>query len=282
MFYSFTILTMGKPTTEEPGAEPEIKDFNAEAEKIIQKMSWEAPKEEPKEKTTKVEPKKEKGSEEPSKEDVKKEEPKKETTPKEDELKIPRSRLNKEIEKKNSIQGKYDKLMNKIKTEEDRINSLSEDEKEEQDNLKKLWMDTKLSKLQDRLEDMTDDISDKDTQIKDLQETIKKSETWTLSKRITELIEKKDWTDWLPKFDIEELIKYSNEEQYYPKDPIKLYNLKYEAEIYAKKYEKAGVEIDKWNKETFTPSDKKPSFANWDKDFEDEAKRIIGSIGQTT
>jgi chaperonin cofactor prefoldin len=38
-------------------------------------------------------------------------------------------------------------------------------------------MDTKLSKLQDKLEDMEDDMSDKDSQIKELQETINKAET---------------------------------------------------------------------------------------------------------
>jgi peptidoglycan hydrolase CwlO-like protein len=53
-------------------------------------------------------------------------------------------------------------------------------------------MDTKLSKLQDKLEDMTDDISDKDKQISDLQDTIKKSETGSLAKRITELTTKMD------------------------------------------------------------------------------------------
>jgi chaperonin cofactor prefoldin len=38
-------------------------------------------------------------------------------------------------------------------------------------------MDTKLSKLQDKLEEMEEDMSDKDSQIKELQETINKAET---------------------------------------------------------------------------------------------------------
>lgn len=286
MFYSLSILTMPKPTTEWSGAEPEKLDFNAEAEKIIQEMSGEAPKEDPKkdDKGDNPDDKKAPGEDPKKSEDGEwkpkgKEEPQ---TPKEDELKIPRSRLNKEIEKKTAIQSKYDKLMEKVKVEEDRLNSLSDDEKEEQENLKKLWMDTKLSKLQDRLEEMQDDMSDKDNQIKDLQETIKKSETGALSKRITELTKKKDWKDWLPKFDIKELLEFSKEKNFLPNDPIELYNFKYQAEIYAKKYEKTGVDIDKWNKENFTPSDKKPTFADWDQDFEDEAKRIIESLGQTT
>jgi len=277
---------MPKPTTEWSGAEPEKMDFNTEAEKILQEMSGETPKEESKDedKGTDSKDKKTPGddpakSEEGAWKSKEKEEPQ---IPKEDELKIPRSRLNKEIEKKNSIQSKYDKLMEKVKAEEDRVNSLSDDEKEEQQNLKKLWMDTKLSKLQDKLDDFKDDMSDRDSQIKDLQETIKKSETSVLSKRITDLTEKMDWKDWLPKFNIKELLEFSKEKNFLPNDPIELYNFKYQAEIYAKKYEKSGVEIDKGNKENFTPSDKKPSFADWDKDFMDEANRIIESLGQTT
>jgi len=271
---------MPKPITEESGAEPGV-DFNAEAEKIIQEMSWETPKEESKEKIPKEEPK-EKGTEESSKEDVKKEEPKKDTAPKEDELKIPRSRLNKEIEKKNSIQSKYDKLVAKIKAEEDRLKDLSDDDREEQENLTKLWMDTKLSKLQDKLEDMDDDLSDKDLEIKNLQETIKKSETEKLSDRISELTTKMDWKDWLPKFDITELLEFSKEKNFLPNDPLELYNYKYQAEIYAKKYEKSWTEIDKGNKWTFKPVDKKPTFEQWDKDFMDEAQRIMDSVGKTT
>lgn len=272
---------MGKQTTEESGAEPEL-DFEAEANKIIEEMSWEAPKVEPKVETPDEEPK-EKGTDEPSKEDVKNEEPKKDTTPtQEDELKIPRSRLNKEIDKKNSIQSKYDKLISKIKDEEKKFNSLSDDDKEEQKNLTKLWLDTKLSKLKDRLEEMDDDMSDKDNQIKDLQETIRKSETGKLAKRITELTNKMDGKDWLPKFDIKELLEFSKQKNFLPNDPIELYNFKYQAEIYAKKYEKKAPAVDKSNKGTFTPKKKIPTLKPGDKDFMDEANRIMDSIGKTT
>jgi len=53
-------------------------------------------------------------------------------------LQIPRSRLNKEIDKKNSIQSKYDKLVERINKEEAKLKDLSEDELEEQENLQKL------------------------------------------------------------------------------------------------------------------------------------------------
>lgn len=270
---------MPKPNTEGSGAEPEL-DFNAEAEKIIQEMNGETPADTPKEEEPgKTEEKKTPSSEE----EVWKPEEKKEPVidKKEEELKIPRSRLNKEIEKKNSIQSKYDKLVEKIQKEEARFEDLSDDDKEEQLNLKKLGMDTKLSKLQDKLEDMGDDISDKDKEILSLQEIIKNSETASLSNRISELTKTMDWKDWLPKFDITELLEFSKQKNFLPNDPIELYNFKYQAEIYAKKYEKTWTEIDKGNKWTFKPVDKKPTFAQGDKDFMDEATRIMDSIGWT-
>lgn len=268
--------------TGEPGAEPGV-DFNADAEKILQEMNGETPADTPKEE----EPGKPEEKKTPSEEEKKAEEEawklkaKEESVinKKEEELKIPRSRLNKEIEKKNSIQSKYDKLAEKVKKEEDRLEALSDDDKEEQSNLKKLGMDTKLSKLQDKLEDMWDDMSDKDTEIASLQDTIKKSETANLSSRITELTEKMDWKDGLPKFDITELLEFSKQKNFLPNDPLELYNFKYQAEIYAKKYVKPWTEIDKGNKWTFKPVDKKPTFASGDKDFMDEATRIMDSIG---
>ncbi len=272
---------MGKENTEKSGAEPEVIDMDQKWLDILNELEWKEPNVDPEKEPTK-EPVKGANAKEPSKEDVKKEAWKELDTPKEDELKIPRSRLNKEIEKKNAVQSKYDKLLEKIKTEEDRVNSLSDDEKEEQSNLQKLWMDTKLSKLQDKLEDMEDDMSDKDSQIKELQETINKAETWSLSKRIAELTAEMDWKDWLPKFDIKELLEFSKEKNFLPKDPIELYNFKYQAEIYAKKYEKAGTEVDKGNKGNFEPTKRNPTFANGDEDFEASAKEILDSIGQTT
>ena len=131
-------------------------------------------------------------------------------------------------------------------------------------------------------EDMEDDMSDKDSQIKELQESINKAETWSLSKRIAELTAEMDWKDWLPKFDIKELLEFSKEKNFLPKDPIELYNFKYQAEIYAKKYEKAGTEVDKGNKGNFEPTKRNPTFANGDEDFEASAKEILDSIGQTT
>jgi hypothetical protein len=44
-----------------------------------------------------------------------------------------------------------------------------------------------------------------------------------------------------------------------PQDPIKLYNLKYQNEILAKKFTQKAPEIDKGNKESFAPVKKKLS-----------------------
>ncbi len=280
---------MGKTIEQwEAKSQPQEDTFDADALEVLKSLEnpEEAPENTPeKDKSNEEAPKEEKKSSEDddkSKEDEWKSE--KETKKQEDDLKIPRSRLNKEIEKKNSIQSKYDKLVEKINKEEERLKGLSEDELEEQENLQKLWIDTKLSKLQDKLDDLNDDISDKDNKIKELQETIKTTESSSLKNRIDELTSKKDWSDWLPKFDIEELIKFWEKEWYMPKDPVKLYNMKYQAEIFAKKYEKVSTKMDKWNKGDNKLSPKKTLWFDrkHQSDFDKEAENIINSIWSTT
>lgn len=258
--------------------------FEADALKILNDMEkgWDNPDTEPKgtekEKTPGEDPAKSEDGE------WKKEEPKKEPEKEpnhEEELKIPRSRLNKEIEKRKDIQSKYDKLQEKIQQEKDKLKSLSDEEKEEQENLKKLWMDTRLSKLEDKLEDLQDEITAKDDRIKELEWNIKDKETSNLSKRLSELTEKHDWKDWLPKFDIKELLEFSKEKNFLPQDPYELYEYKYRAEIYAKKYQAKGTEIDKGNNSKHIPAKRKPTFNDWDTDFQEEAQAILDSFGAT-
>jgi len=269
---------MPRQTTEWAGAEPE-DTFVEDATKILWDLENWTTDEEPEKEEKKVESKKE--EKKTSKEDEWKPAKKDKS---EDDLKIPRSRLNKEIDKKNSIQTKYDKLVEKIDKEKDRLSNLSDDDKEEQENLTKLWMDTKLSKLQDKLEDLEDDISYKDTEIKNLKESISKTESSSLSNRINELTTKFDWKDWLPKFDINELIKFWEKEGYLPKDPMKLYNMKYQAEIFAKKYEKSSTKMDKGNKWDNKPvTTKKLNFdRSWEADFTANAEAILNWIWGTT
>jgi len=286
MFYFLTTNHMGKETTANPGAEPgEKKDFETEVMEILNWMvDWNS-QEDPKE-DKKWEEEKPKEDEKTPGDDSKKSEDgewkSKEEIPKEDEeLKIPFSRLNKEIEKRKSIEDKFNKIQEKMDKEKERLNSLTDEEKEEQANLSKLGMDTRLSKLQDIIDDLKEDLSEKDEAIKEMKEEINGKQTKNLSIRIAELTKKHDWTDWLPKFDIKDLVEFGKKEEYMPSDPMKLYNMKYQAEIYAKKFEKSGTEIDKGNKWNFEPAKKKPTFKDWDEDFEAEAKRILDSVGLT-
>ena len=283
---------MGKQATEWAGAEPAEKDFDAQALEILNWMEWwsdwgDDPKgAEPKGDDPKKDDQGNPDDKKPSGDDPAKSEDdawKSKEDPKpnsEDELKIPRSRLNKEIEKRKSVEKKLDKIQKKYDDEVERLKNLSDDEKEEQENLKKLWMDTRLSKLEDMIEDLKDQLSDRDDTIKWLNDTISQKETSDLSSRISELTKQHDWKDGLPKFDIKELIQFGKDENYMPKDPLKLYQLKYQAEIYAKQYEKSGTEIDKGNKGNFEPKKKNLTFDSGNKDFDSEAKAIIDSFGE--
>lgn len=282
-------------TTEWVGAEPTAEnDFEAEALEIINsiedwewKKEWESTTNEDSSSEDVKTPSEEKEDKEQDKEEDeeedknKEDENKKEQVKEEEELKIPRSRLNKEIDKRKSVEKKYEKLLNKIEKEKENFSKLSDDEKEEQANLRKLWLDTRLSKMEDKMEELKEELEEREETIKSLQEDLNKKETEAISKRISELTKQYDWKDWLPKFNIEELIKFSKEKNFFPKDPYELYKYKYSSEIYAKKYKTKTTEVDKWNKWNFTPTKRKPSFKNWDKDFEEEAQRILNSFGQT-
>ena len=280
---------MGKENTEWAGAEPVEKDFDTEALAIINWMDWwdqwaDNPKEEdPKwdNKGTETTDKKTPGDGDDPEDGAwkSKEDPKLNV---EEELKIPRSRLNKEIDKRKTVESKLEKIQKKYEQELERFKNLSDDEKEEQENLKKLWMDTRLTKLEDMIEDLKDSLSERDEQIKSLESEITTKETDNLKSRISELTKIHDWKDWLPKFDIKELIEFGKSENYMPKDPIKLYNLKYQAEIYAKQYQKSWTEIDKGNKWNYEPTKKKLNFDYDNSDFDAEAKAIMDSVWGTT
>lgn len=69
-----------------------------------------------------------------------------------------------------------------------------------------------------------------------------------------------------------------------PKDPLKLYKMKYQAEIFAKKYEKVSTKMDKGNKgDTKLAPKKKVNFSrDWQEDFDQEAIRIMNEVWGTT
>jgi len=253
------------PATQNVGETPtDTKTFEDKANEILASLNPETkPTEE------KVEEKKETPPEE------KKEEPKKE-----EENKIPLSRLNKEIDKRKSVEEELSIIKEKLVKEQDRIKSLSEDDKEEQETFKRLWLETKEDKLLEKLEALERELKSSWEKIKSYEEELNSARVGKLSARIGELTKKYDGSDWLPKFDIQELLEFWKQENYMPEDPFKLYNLKYQNEILAKKYkakDESKSEVDKWNKETFAPIKKKISWFN-DPDFDKEAMAIINSI----
>lgn len=217
-------------------------------------VDWEKKTEEtPKEETTaeaKVETK-----EETPKEEVKKEIPK-------EENKIPLARLNKEIEKRKALEEKLEIIQSKKEKEQAKVQELTDEEKEEQTSLHRLGMETKLSKLDDQEEDIKFQLEKAQEKIKSLED-----ERWNLEKeqletRIQELTKKYDWVDWMPKFNISELVKFAQEEDYFPKDPEKLYKLKYQAEIVAKNYKSKSTTLDTGNKQNFAPEKKNLTFGS--------------------
>ena len=134
------------PATQDAGVNPasdkNSPTFEEQAQAILDEMNG-VKKEEPKENPTET-PKEDKKETPP--EESKKEEPPKE------ENKIPLSRLNKEIDKRKSVEEELVITKEKLAKEQERIKNLSDDEKEEQDNFKKLWIETKEDKLQEKIE----------------------------------------------------------------------------------------------------------------------------------
>ena len=278
MFYLLSIPNMPKPdavkdwapATQDAGANPADKNtltFEEQAQAILDEMNG-GKKEESKEAPT--EPPKDETKETP-KEEPKKDEPSKE------ENKIPLSRLNKEIDKRKFVEEELNIVKQKLEKEQERIKWLSEEDKEEQETFKKLWLETKEEKLLEKLESLERELKLSWEKIKSYEEELNSARVEKLSARISNLTKEYDWSNGLPKFDIKELLEFWKSENYMPEDPIKLYNLKYQAEIYASKYKKEAPEVDKWNKDTFTPTKKKLIWFD-DPEFEKEALAIINSI----
>lgn len=244
------------------------KTFEQQADDILQAMN-----ETKEEKTEAKEKVKEESKKEPTKEEIK---DKSENQEKE-ENKIPLSRLNKEIEKRKSIESELSLFKEKLQKEQDRIKELTEDEVEEQNSFRKLGIETKEDKLLDKIETLERQLNSKIEAIKTFEEEINAKRVAKLSDRISELTKEYDWKNWLPKFDIKELLEFWKEENYMPSDPVKLYKMKYQNEIIAQKYNEKSIQMDKWNKESFTPL--KKEFKSFDDpEFEKEALNIINWI----
>lgn len=219
----------------------------------------------------------EKKEETPPKEDPKDppKEEKKPEAPKE-ENKVPLSRLNKVIDQRDTIAKELEFYKKKDEELQKSFESLSDEEKEERMAYKKLWLETKDEKYKETIEKLQMQIDSLNGEIEKFENEKKQSEVTQLQNRIEELTNLHNGENGLPKFDIQELIEFWKEENYMPKDPLKLYELKYKAEIFASKYKASEKtpEIDKWNNQPFAPM--KPKIVWFDsKEFEEEALKII-------
>lgn len=275
---------MGKQTTEWDGAEPSVKDFDAQADEILNSLNsgnseW-SDKGAESDKKTQGDGSDSGKDKEPKDWAWKTDDGKKQEPDKKDENKIPLSRLNKEIGKVDSLKKQLERYQKKEKEEQERLKWLTDDEREEQENFTRLWMDTKMSRLQEKIEEIQSELSEKDEIIKELKSGISEKEKSDLSSRIQELTKTHDWSDGLPKFDIKDLMEYMKEEGYYPKDPLKVYQMKYASEIYAKKYQKSWTEPDKGNKWGYAPTKKNISWGS--DDFDSEADAILKWVWGTT
>jgi hypothetical protein len=218
--------------------------------------------------------------EQPSKEDVK-------INPMDkswlEDIKIPKSRLDKEIYKRKSAENQISKLEAKLAEERNRYSSLNEDEREELESLRKKWIETRESKIVDKLEDTKSILEEQNGIIKDLEEQIQSKEDVVFSNRIKELTKLLDWSNWRPKFDIKELEEFWRQKNFWPSDPYDLYEYKYWKELYSmnndwwQKEVKAPV-MDKWNNEWKKVENKKVSFDFDDDGFNKEAEKILAWI----
>lgn len=150
-----------------------------------------------------------------------------------EELKIPRSRLNEEIAKRKSIETEYEKLQKKFEDLGKKFSELTPQEKEEQENLRKLGIRTRSDDIEEAMESKKEELEKLDAAIKDIEAGLKEKELEPIRQRVTELQGKFDGKNGLPKFDAKELFEFAEKKNYFPDDPFELYRMKYSAEIYA-------------------------------------------------
>lgn len=262
------------PSTVNPGSDDAMK---ATLESIANE--WGDP--------NKTEPEKKEPAKEPASADEKKGEEKKDTDPlkalsddstfkkAQEEAKVPLSRFKEVNDKRKDAEKEVERLQKQLEKEQNRKASLSEEEREESENLKKMGVNTKEWELEDKLEEKTQELERMKEEEEAARKDAEEKQNVALKARIAELEWIYDGSNWLPKFDIKELLEFAKEENYYPSDPAKLYKLKHaEAIASLKKSEPAKVEKASWgNQEAIIWWPKK----TWE-NFEEEAMKTLGSL----
>ncbi|NDK08269.1 hypothetical protein EOM39_03390 [Candidatus Gracilibacteria bacterium] len=211
----------------------------------------------------------------------KKEEPKddKKEEPKKNEKKpVPYERFAEVNSKVKDLEDELKQIKDKKEKESNRLKGLTDDEKEEQENLTKLGMDTKMSRLDEKEEDLAYQLEKTKAKLKELEDEKNNGEIERIKARVIELNTKYDGSDGLPKFDIAELTQFAKDENYFPQDPEKLYKLKYQAELYAKHNKTKTTDLDTGNKGDFKLDEKK--FKLGSKEFVDEINNFIKASGK--
>lgn len=192
-----------------------------------------------------------------------------------EELKIPRSRLNEEIEKRKAVEAEKAKLEKKLEEYGKKFSELTPEEKKEQESLRKLGIRTRTDDVEEALEAKKEELEKIEETIKAQQDALKEKELEPLKKRVTELEKKFDGSNGLPKFDAKELFEYAEGKNFFPDDPYELYKMKYAAELYAKSTRKAPAPVEKGNgKET---RDLLPKKMDWNSAAE-QAKALLSAM----
>lgn len=199
-----------------------------------------------------------------------------------EEIKIPKSRLDKEIYKRKTAENQISKLEKQLAEERNRYSSLDDEEKADLESLRKKWIETRESKIMDKLEDTKSLIEEKDSLIKDLEKQIQEKEDVVFSARIKELTKILDWTGWKPKFDIKELEAFWREKNFFPADPYDLYEYKYWRQLFSwssawwqENTQPKAPKMDKGNNEGKKQEQKSVTFNYDDDSFEREAEKIL-------
>lgn len=192
---------------------------------------------------------------------------------------IPKERFD-EVNAKNArLEKKIETLTAAQKAERDRVSQLDADAKEEYEMNKKLGAVTRESLLEDQINELKSQQEELTAQKQQLESQLSEASKQQLEARIHQLTTHYDGKNGLPKFDIQELFEYGkNELGALPKDPLKLYQMKHAAAIYAataKPTVPAKPVTGNSNPESAQlPAKKKdPSFKS--QDFEDDIKAVI-------
>lgn len=190
---------------------------------------------------------------------------------------VPLERLQDVISKKKTSEASLQKEIDfwKAKAEERKkvVDELPDDQKQELQRARALGMKNVDTEIEENLSRLDSSIKTESEELTQAQTEVKEGTNKWFEERSSQLTKAFDGSNGLPKFDLKELWEYANTMNFYPEDPIILYQQKYYDDIikFAAGQSKISTKI-----ETGTPGKASdvvpPSY-----DYRDKAARTLKS-----